>query len=70
MKLDPNTIKRAKALAASYGRSALSAAVAVWVTGNHSPKDMGVAALSAVLPPLLRWLNSNDPAFGRGSNKE
>lgn len=69
MKLNPNTVKKAKALVASYGRSALSAALAVWLTGNHSFKDMGVAALSAVLPPLLRWLNSNDPAFGRGSNK-
>lgn len=52
---------------ASYGRSALGAILAVVATGNTNPDDIIKAGLAALLPPLLRWANSNDPAFGRGS---
>lgn len=56
-----------KAMIASYLRSALGAIVAVAATGNYNVDDLAKAAVAAVLPPLLRWVNSNDPAFGRGS---
>lgn len=59
--------KANQALLESYARTALSAGIAVWVSGNHDLKAMGVAALSAVAGPALRWLNKNDSAFGRGS---
>lgn len=56
-----------KAALASYGRSALAAVLTLVLAGNTSPKDLGWAALAAVLPPLIRALNPNDVAFGRGS---
>ena len=58
---------KTKAMIASYGRSALAAVLAVAMTGNTNPDDLAKAALAALLPPLLRWANSSDPAFGRGS---
>lgn len=59
--------KQHKAALASYARSALAAVIAVAATGNYAPDDLLKAAAAAVLPPLLRWANSNDAAFGRGS---
>lgn len=56
-----------KQMLMSYGRSVLCAVAAVAATGNYSLDDLAKAALAAVLPPLLRWLNSNDAAFGRGA---
>lgn len=56
-----------KAMLASYGRSVLGAVLAVAATGNYAPADLAKAALAAALPPLLRWANPNDAAFGRGA---
>ena len=58
---------KTKAMIASYARSALAAVLAVAMTGNTNPDDLAKAALAALLPPLLRWANSSDPSFGRGS---
>ncbi len=55
-----------KKMLASYARSCVAAGLAVYMTGNTNPKDIGAAALAAVVPVILRWLNPNDPAFGRG----
>ena len=60
MKITPQI----KAMAASYARTAVSAALAVWMTGNQDVSANGVAAATAVLGPLLRYLNKNDNAFG------
>jgi len=57
--------ERHQAALSSYLRSAVGAVVAVVATGNYSPEDLGKAALAALLPPLMRWANSNDKAFGR-----
>ena len=53
-----------KAMAASYGRSFLAAATAVYATGNNDVKSIIIAALSATLPVALRAINPKDPAFG------
>ena len=58
---------KTKAMVASYARSALAAVLAVAMTGNTNPDDLAKAAIAALLPPLLRWANSSDLAFGRGS---
>ena len=58
---------KTKAMVASYARSALAAILAVAMTGNTNPEDLLKAGVAALLPPLLRWANSSDPAFGRGS---
>ena len=54
-----------KALAASYGRSFLSASLAVYLAGVTDPKAIIGAGVAAILPVVLRWLNPNDPAFGK-----
>lgn len=60
--------KQLKALAASYSRTVVAAVLAVYMTGNTSPTDLGKAGIAALLPPLMRWANPQDKAFGRGSN--
>jgi len=62
------TMKNAKALLSSYGRSMIAAVLAVYMTGNTSPSDLSKAGIAALLPPLMRWANPSDKAFGRGSN--
>jgi len=59
-----------KAALASYARSVVAAVVAVAATGNYAPEDLAKAAVAALIPPVLRWANSGDPAFGRGSEKK
>lgn len=54
-----------KAMAASYARSFLSAAIAVYLAGVSDPKAIGAAGVAAVLPVFLRWLNPKDKAYGR-----
>jgi len=55
-----------KAMLASYGRSVIAAVIAVYSTGNTDPADLGKAALAALVPVLLRYVNPKDLAFGRG----
>ena len=58
---------KSQAMLASYARSTIAAVLAVVSTGNYSPEDLAKAGLAALLPPLMRWANSKDPAFGRDS---
>jgi len=51
----------------SYLRSALGAVVAVVATLDYEPMDLAKAFVAALIPPVLRWINPNDTAFGRGS---
>ena len=60
--------KQLKALAASYSRTVVAAVLAVYMTGNTSPTDLGKAGIAALLPPLMRWANPQDKAFGRGDH--
>lgn len=57
-----------KALLASYGRALLGALIAVYSTGATQPGDYAKAAIAALIPPALRWVNKNDQAFGRGNS--
>jgi hypothetical protein len=56
-----------KAALLSYSRSVLAAVLAVASTGNYAPDDLVKAAVAALVPPLMRWANPRDVAFGRGS---
>lgn len=56
-----------KAALQSYAHSVVGAVVAVTATGNYAPGDLAKAAAAALIPPLLRWVNAGDPAFGRKS---
>lgn len=61
MKFDSKSLK---AMLASYGRSFLAAATAVYATGNTDIKSIIIAALASTLPVALRAVNPKDPAFG------
>jgi len=53
-----------KAMLASFGRSFLGAAIAVYATGNSDAKSILIAAAAATVPVALRAINPKDPAFG------
>ena len=54
---------QAKAMAASWGRSYIAAALAVYMAGG-SIQQMAMGGVAAVVPVILRWLNPADKAFG------
>ena len=53
-----------KALLASYGRSVLGAASALYLAGVTDPADLVWSLLAALIPVVLRAVNPNDAAFG------
>ena len=56
-------MEQAKAIAASWGRSYIAAALAVYMAGG-SLQQMAMGGVAAVVPVILRWLNPADHAFG------
>lgn len=59
-----NLSPKVKAAAASYVRAFLVAAAGLYAGGVHDYKAIGIAAIAAVIGPVLRAVNSKDPAFG------
>jgi len=55
---------KAKALAASWSRSFMAAALALYMAGVTDPKTLAMAGVAAVAPVILRWLNPKDNSFG------
>ena len=55
---------KAKALAASWARSFMAAALALYMAGVQDPKTLVMAGVAAVAPVILRWLNPQDKSFG------
>jgi hypothetical protein len=53
-----------KALLASYGRSVLGAALALYMSGVTDPKTLAYSLLAAIAPVAIRAINPNDKAFG------
>lgn len=53
-----------KAAIASYARSVLAAASALYLAGVTEPVDLANALLAGLIPVALRALNKKDPAFG------
>lgn len=56
-----------KAAALSWFRASASAAVALYLAGETNLKTIGMAALTGFLGPVLKYLDSSAPEFGRGS---
>ena len=52
---------------ASYGRVFAAAIITLYLAGERDWSMLWQAGVGAILPPLLRWLNKNDQAFGRGA---
>lgn len=52
----------------SWGRVFAAASLAVWMhTGAFNLDAMWQAGVAAVLPVIIRYLDKNDPVYGRGS---
>jgi hypothetical protein len=52
-------------MAASWARVFVTAVLVTWSAGETDWKAILRAAALAVIPPVLRWLNPNDPGYGR-----
>jgi hypothetical protein len=63
-------ITQLKALIASYGRSILAAALALYLAGVTDPADLTWSLVAAIAPVVLRALNPNDVAFGLVPSEE
>ena len=57
--------KAMKNMLASYGRSVLGAATAMYAAGVTDPETLAYSLLGALVPVVLRAVNPNDKAFGR-----
>jgi len=53
-----------KETAASWARSFLAAALAMYMAGVTDPKSLAMGGVAAIAPVVLRWLNPKDAAFG------
>ena len=56
-------MKNAKLLLASWLRSYLAAALAVYMAGGDL-KAIAMGGVAAVAPVVLRWITPDDKAFG------
>jgi hypothetical protein len=54
-----------KAVLASYGRSVLGAATAMYASGVTDPQTLAYSLLGALVPVILRAANPSDTSFGR-----
>lgn len=57
--------KEVKSILASYGRSLIAAVGALYMAGVTDPSDLAVSLLAAIAPVAIRYVNPNDPGFGR-----
>ncbi len=57
--------EKIKAMLASYGRSVLGAASTLYLAGVTNPEDLVWSLVGAIAPVAIRYINPNDPAFGR-----
>lgn len=60
-------IEHLRAMAASWARAFLCAALAAWAAGADGWRDVLAAGAAALVPVVLRWLNPQDKVYGRGS---
>lgn len=49
----------------SYVRAASATVLTVVLAGETDPKAVWAAVVAAFVPPVIRWLNPEDKAFGR-----
>jgi hypothetical protein len=62
--------KQIKNALASYGRSVLGAATAMYASGVTDLQTLAYSLLGALIPVALRAANPNDPAFGKMPSAE
>ena len=54
-----------KAALASYGRSVIAAATAMYASGVTDPQSLAYSLLGAIVPVVMRAANPNDKGFGK-----
>ena len=54
-----------KLVAASYARVFVASSLTLYLAGERDLSALWAAGVAAVLPPLVRWLNPKDAAYGR-----
>jgi hypothetical protein len=59
--------KKLVEVAKTYLRAAVAAVMALYLAGETNPKNLGIAAISAVAGPLLKALDPKSTQFGIGS---
>ena len=57
-------MKERKGTAASWARSFMAAALAMYMAGITDPKTLAMGGVAAIAPVVLRWLNPKDASFG------
>lgn len=57
-------MKEIKETAASWARSFMAAALAMYMAGITDPKTLAMGGVAAIAPVILRWLNPKDASFG------
>jgi len=57
------------AVVGTYLRAAIAAVIALYISGTTEPKALLMAGVAAIAGPVLKWLDPNETAFGRGSQK-
>jgi len=57
---------KAKAVIASWARSFMAAALALYMAGVTDPKTLAMGGVAAIAPVILRWLNPNDSLGSTG----
>jgi hypothetical protein len=63
--MDKLLTPQVKAMAASWGRSFLAAVIALYTAGETDPIVLVHAGIAAVVPVVIRFINTKDAAFGR-----
>jgi hypothetical protein len=54
-----------KQVSLTWFRASAAATIALYLAGETSLKVLGFAALSGFLGPVLKWLDTSAPEFGR-----
>lgn len=62
--------KNLQTVVQGYLYAGITAAAALWMSGEHNFKTIGVAAATAVVGPLLQAINPKDSAIGVGASTE
>jgi hypothetical protein len=62
--MDKLLTPKVKAMLASWARSFVAAALALYTAGETDPSVLLNAGLAAVVPVVIRYFNKKDPAFG------
>jgi hypothetical protein len=58
---------KAKAIMATYLRAGVASIIALYLAGVTDPKALASAGLAAIAGPILKALDPEEKAFGKGS---